>query len=62
MSGARIPEACRNLVRRARTAGWTIEHLARRLRWISPDGAVVIASCSPGGRRSVENESARTPG
>jgi hypothetical protein len=38
MSGACIPEACRHLVRRARAAGWAIEHLARHLRRISPDG------------------------
>lgn len=59
MTWARIPEAYRNLARRARAAGWTIEHLARHLR----------GSRRPGSRHGVllarwtqENQSARMPG
>jgi len=56
MKAVRVPEAHRALASRARKAGWTIERLQKHLLWISPSGARVITSATPGCKRGILND------
>jgi hypothetical protein len=50
----KIPEPQRRLARAAMQQGWSLSWLGScHVAWRSPDGALVVGSCSPSDRRAI---------
>lgn len=45
----------RELAQEARAQGWRVEETRGHLKWLGPNGGVVISSSTPSDRRAIKN-------